>query len=175
MIKFLLRVKEVTKMTNLMRLLPRTERFFSLIPEMDIMGRFFDDLELPQIFRTEGDVLPAFDIAETENEYTITGEIPGIEAKDLDVTLADGTLTIQGEKKREQEEKGEHFHRIEREYGSFYRGFRVPENVKTEELKAHYKDGVLKITLPKTEIKTKKIEVKEEKAAEKQETHVEVE
>jgi HSP20 family protein len=175
MIKLLVRKKEVTEMTNLMRLLPRTERFFSLIPEMDIMGRFFDDLELPQIFRTEGDVLPAFDVAETEKEYTITGEIPGIEAKDLDVTLADGTLTIQGEKKREQEEKGEHFHRIEREYGSFHRGFRVPENVKTEELQAHYKDGVLKITLPKAEIKTKKIEVKEEKAAEKKETHVEVE
>jgi HSP20 family protein len=175
MIKLLLRVKEVTKMTNLMRLLPRTERFLSLIPEMDIMGQFFDGLELPQIFRSEGDVLPAFDIAETEKEYTITGEIPGIEAKDLDVTLVDGTLTIQGEKKREQEEKGEHFHRIEREYGSFHRGFRIPENVKTEELKAHYKDGILKITLPKAEIKMKKIEVKEEKAAEKRETRVEVE
>ena len=162
-------------MTNLMRLLPRTERFLSLIPGMDIMDRFFDELELPQIFRAEGDVLPAFDIAETEKEYTITGEIPGIEPKDLNVTLVDGTLTIQGEKKKEQEEKGEHFHRIERESGSFHRGFRVPEHVKTEELKAHYKDGVLKITLPKAQVMTKKIEVTEEKAAEKKETHVEVE
>ena len=162
-------------MTSLMRLLPRTEGFLSLIPRMGIMDRFFDDVELPHIFRPEGDVLPAFDIAETEKEYTITGETPGIEAKDLEVTLVDGTLTIQGEKKQEQEEKGEHFHRIEREYGSFHRGFRLPENVKTEELKALYKDGVLKITLPKTEVKTQKIEVKEEKAAEKKETHVEVE
>jgi HSP20 family protein len=161
-------------MTNLMRLIPRTERFFSLIPEMDIMSRFFDDLELPQIFRREGELLPAFDIAETEKEYTITGEIPGIEAKDLDVTLSDGTLTIQGEKKREQEEKGEQFHRIEREYGSFYRGFRLPENVEAEALKANYKDGVLKITLPKTEVKTKKIDVKEQKTPGERETHVEV-
>jgi HSP20 family protein len=161
-------------MTNLIRLIPRTERFFSLIPEMDIMSRFFDDLELPQIFRREGELLPAFDIAETEKEYAITGEIPGIEAKDLDVTLSDGTLTIKGEKKREEEEQGEHFHRIEREYGSFHRGFRLPENVKTEALKANYKDGVLKITLPKTELRTKKIEVEEGKGTEKRETHVEV-
>ena len=161
-------------MTNLIRLIPRTERFLSLIPQMDIMSRFFDDLELPQIFRKEGELLPAFDIAETEKEYTITGEIPGIDAKDLDVTLTDGTLTIKGEKKKEREEKEEHYHRIEREYGSFHRGFRLPENVKTEALKAHYKDGVLKITLPKTEMKTKKIEVKEQKASEKRETHVEV-
>ena len=161
-------------MTNLVRLIPRSERFFSLIPELDIMGRFFDDLELPRVFRREDEVLPAFDIAETEKEYTITGEIPGIEAKDLDVTLSDGTLTVQGEKKKEQEEKGEYYHRIEREYGSFYRGFRLPENVKAEALKANYKDGVLKITLPKTEVKTKKIEVKEQKASGKRETHVEV-
>jgi HSP20 family protein len=161
-------------MTNLIRLIPRTERFFSLIPEMDIMSRFFDDLELPQIFRREGELLPAFDIAETEKEYTITGEMPGIEAKDLDVTLADGTLTIKGEKKKEREEKDEHYHRIEREYGSFHRGFRLPENVKAEALKANYKDGVLKITLPKTEVKTKKIEVREQQASGERETHVEV-
>jgi HSP20 family protein len=161
-------------MTNLIRLIPRTERFFSLIPEMDIMSRFFDDLELPQIFRREGELLPAFDIAETEKEYTITGEIPGIEAKDLDVTLADGTLTITGEKRKEREEKDEHYHRIEREYGSFHRGFHLPEHVKTEALKATYKDGVLKITLPKSELTTKKIEIEEDKGTEKQETHVEV-
>jgi HSP20 family protein len=161
-------------MTSLVRLIPRTERLFSLIPEMDIMSRFFDDLDLPQIFRRDDELLPAFDITETEKEYTITGEIAGIEAKDLDVTLSDGTLIIQGEKKREQEEKDEHIHRIEREYGSFHRGFRLPENVKTEALKANYKDGVLKITLPKTGVKTKKIEVKEQKASEERKTHVEV-
>jgi HSP20 family protein len=161
-------------MTNLIRLMPRTKRLFSLIPEMDIMSRVFDGLELPQIFRREGELLPAFDIAETEKEYTITGEIPGIEAKDLDVTLSDGTLIIKGEKKKEREEKDEHYHRIEREYGSFHRGFRLPENAKAEALKATYKDGVLKITLPKSELTRKKIEVEEDKGTEKRETHVEV-
>jgi len=154
-------------MNSILRLMPTRERFLSLVPEIDLLGRFFYDRELPEIFGREGEVVPAFDIAETENEYTITGEIPGIEAKTLDVTFAEGILTIKGEKKKEQEEKGEHFHRIEKAYGSFQRGFCIPEHVKTEELKAIYKDGVLKITLPKAEIKTKKIEVKEEESLEK--------
>ena len=161
-------------MTRLLRLIPKGERYLSMIPEIEVLSRFFDDLELTEIFGKEGALVPAFDIAETEKEYTITGEIPGIEAKDLDVTLADGTLTIKGEKKKEREEKDEHYHRIEREYGSFHRGFHLPEHVKTETLKATYKDGVLKITLPKSELTTKKIEVKEDKGTEKQETHVEV-
>jgi len=162
-------------MNSLIRLIPRQERFLSVIPEFDVLGRFFDDLELPAVFGREGELVPAFDIAETEKEYTITGEIPGIEAKDLNVTYANGILNITGEKRKEQEEKDECFHRIEREYGSFHRGFRLPEDVTGEEIKAMYKDGVLKINLPKAEIKTKRIEVKEQKAAEKRETHVEVE
>lgn len=160
-------------MTSLMRLIPKRERFFSLLPEI-VRSGFFDDVELPQIFGRENKLMPDFDVAETEKAYTITGEIPGIEAKDLEVTLSDNTLTIRGEKKREEEEKNEHFHRIEREYGSFSRGFRLPENVKTEALKADYKDGVLKITLPKSEVKTKRIELTEPKTAEKKEAHVEV-
>ncbi len=68
----------------------------------------------------------------------------------------------------------EHFHRIEREYGSFQREFRIPERVKIEELKAGYKNGVLKITLPKAAIKTQKIEVKEHESPEKRETNIEV-
>jgi len=162
-------------MTSLLRLIPREERLLSLVPEFDVLGRFFDEIELPRIFGRDGDVVPAFDIAETEKVYIITGEIPGIEAKDLNVTYANGILNITGEKSKEQEEKDEHFHRIEREYGSFHRDFCLPENVMEDKVEAMYKDGVLKITLPKTEIKTKRIEVKEERAAEKRETKVEVE
>lgn len=161
-------------MNSLIRLIPREERLLSVIPEFDVLGRFFDDLELPMFFRRDRDLVPAFDIAETDKEYTITGEIPGIEAKDLNVTFANGMLNIRGEKRMEQEEKDEHFHRIEREYGSFHRGFCLPENVRGEEAQAIYKDGVLKITLPKSEIETKRIEVQEERAEEKRETHVEV-
>ena len=161
-------------MESIMRLIPRTEGFLTLVPDFERVSRFFDDFRLPQLFGGDGEFLPAFDIAETDKEYTITGEIPGVEAKDLDVALTDGTLMIKGEKKREQEEKSEHFYRVEREYGSFRRGFCVPDGVKTEELKAVYRDGILRITLPKGEIKTRKIEVKAEKAPASGEKHVEV-
>jgi HSP20 family protein len=161
-------------MTNLLRLIPREERLISLLPEFNVLGRFFDELELPAVFGRDGDVVPAFDIAETEKAYTITGEIPGIEAKDLNVTYANGMLRIDGEKRREKEEKDERFYRIEREYGSFHRDFCLPENVMEDKVEAKYKDGVLRITIPKTKIETKKIEVKEEAGAKKRETHVEV-
>lgn len=107
-------------------------------------------------------LVPAFDISETEKEYMISGEIPGINSKDLDITLLDDILTIKGEKKQENEEKEENYHRVERHYGSFQRSFRIPEKVKTDELDATYKDGILKLSLPKAEAsEVKKIEVKE--------------
>ncbi len=151
-------------MTTMLRLVPRTDRFLSLMPEIDIVGRLFDDLELPELFSKEEMLVPDFDLAETEKEYTITGEIPGIDAKDLKVTLADGVLTVKGEKKQEKEDNGEYYHRVERGYGCFARSFRLPDDVRAEESKAMYKDGVLKLTLPKGEERTvKKIEVKESK------------
>ncbi|MBL7212296.1 MAG: Hsp20/alpha crystallin family protein [Desulfobacteraceae bacterium] len=105
--------------------------------------------------------VPAFDISETENEYVVTAELPGIDAKDIDVTLSDGVLTVKGEKKQEKEDNGESYHRVERSYGSFQRSFRIPEKVETETVDAAYKDGVLKLTLKKAEeTKPKKIEVK---------------
>jgi HSP20 family protein len=161
-------------MANLLRLIPREERLLSIMPEYDVLSRFFDDVELPLVFGKDGGVAPAFDIAETEKAYTITGEIPGIEAKDLNVTYANGMLHIRGEKRREQEEKDERFYRIEREYGAFHRDFCIPEDVMENKVEAMYKDGVLKITLPRTEIETKRIEVKEEQAEKERETHVEV-
>lgn len=161
-------------MANLLRLIPREERLLSVIPEFDIFGRIFDDLELPAVFARDGGVAPAFDVAETDKAYTITGEIPGIEAKDLKVTYADGMLHIRGEKRREKEEKDERYYRVEREYGTFHRDFCLPEDVMADKVEAMYRDGVLKINLPRTEIETKKIEVKEEKAEEKRETKVEV-
>jgi len=161
-------------MTSLLRLIPREDRLLSVIPDFDVLGRFFDEVELPRIFGRDEGVVPAFDIAETDKAYTITGEIPGIEAKDLNVTYANGMLHIRGEKKREEEEKNERFYRIEREYGTFHREFCLPDDVMAEKVEAMYRDGVLKINLPKAEIETKRIEVKEEKAATKKETHVEV-
>jgi len=135
---------------------------------MDMFDLFFDDVGLTDLFNKEDALMPVIDISETEKEYVITGEIPGIDTKDLDVTLTDGILTIKGEKKQENEEQEENYHRIERRYGSFERSFRIPEKVKTDKLNATYKDGVFKLSLPKGEVvEAKKIEVKENKAKKK--------
>ena len=150
-------------MTRMLQLIPRTDSFLSLLPDIDVFDRFFNDLALPDLFGEERVLVPAFDISETEKEYVITGEIPGMDVKDLDVTLLDGILTVKGEKKQEKEENEENYHRVERHYGSFQRSFRIPDKVKTDKLNATYKDGILKLTLPKAEVsEAKKIEVKED-------------
>jgi len=155
-------------MTRTYELIPRADGFMSLIPRMDMFDLFFNDVGLTDFFNKEDTLMPAIDISETEKEYVVTGEIPGVDAKNLDVTLTDGILTIKGEKKQENEEKEENYHRIERHYGSFERSFRIPEKVKTDKLNATYKDGVFKLSLPKAEVvEAKKIEVKENKAKKK--------
>lgn len=143
-------------MTRMLNLIPRT---FSFLPERDLLDRFFEDWT-PEVFGKETNWVPAFDISENDKEYTLTAELPGIDAKDLDITISDGILTVKGEKKREKEDKGENYHRIERSYGSFQRSFHIPEKVKTEKVDATFKDGILKLTLEKDEkSETKKITV----------------
>ena len=155
-------------MTRTYELIPRADGFMSLIPRMDMFDLFFNDVGLTDLLNDKEVLMPAINISENEKEYVITSEIPGVDAKDLDVTLTDGILTIKGEKKQENEEKEENYHRIERHYGSFERSFRIPEKVKTDKLDATYKDGVFKLSLPKAEVvEAKKIEVKENKAKKK--------
>jgi HSP20 family protein len=155
-------------MTRMLQLVPRRSNWLSLMPDIDLFDRMFEDWNVPSLCSEERVVVPAFDISETEKEYVISGEIPGIEPKDLEVTLNDGILTVKGEKKQESEEKEENYHRVERHYGSFQRSFRLPENIKRDDLDASYKDGILKLTLPKSEeSEVKRIEVKEKKARKK--------
>jgi HSP20 family protein len=152
-------------MTRTYALVPSESRFMSLVPRWNMFDLFFDDFGLADFFNDKEVLMPAVDISETEKEYVITGEIPGVDAKDLDVTLTDGILTIKGEKKQENEEKNENYHCIERHYGRFERSFRIPDRVKTDKLDATYKDGIFKLSLPKAEVvEAKKIEVKENKA-----------
>ncbi len=104
--------------------------------------------------------MPTVDVSETAKEIIVNAEIPGVEAKDIDVNLAGDVLTIKGERKREHEEKEENFHRIERSYGSFYRSLRLPSEVDGDKIKASYKKGVLRISLHKSKKATaKKIEI----------------
>jgi HSP20 family protein len=107
------------------------------------------------------DWIPSVDISETEGEYQIKAEIPDVKKEDVKVTLEDGVLTIQGERKHEKEEKGKKFHRIERSYGSFVRTFSLPDVIEEEKVKAEFKDGVLNLHLPKSEkAKPRAIDVK---------------
>jgi len=95
---------------------------------------------------------PAVDILETENELVLKADIPGVELKDIDIQLENGTLTIKGERKYEKEDSNKGFHRMERSYGTFVRYFTVPETVDAEKVHAAYDAGVLTISLPKKEI-----------------------
>jgi HSP20 family protein len=107
--------------------------------------------------------VPPMDVSETAESITVRVELPGLEVKDIDVSLLGDSLTIKGEKTRQEEKKGEHFHCVERYCGSFERSFRLPATVIPEKIEARFEKGILSIELPKTEeAKTKaiKIEVK---------------
>jgi len=106
---------------------------------------------------------PAVDIVEKEKAYEITAELPGLDEKNIEVKLANGGLTIKGEKQEEKEEKKKDYYLHERRFGAFERYFAVPEGVDTDKVEASFKKGVLTVTLPKKPeaIKPeKKIEVK---------------
>ena len=92
---------------------------------------------------------PSVDIFETENEIVVKAELPGVDRKDITLNLENNVLTVKGERKFEKETKEENYHRIEREYGSFSRSFALPTAVNGDTVKAEYKDGVLRIILPK--------------------------
>ncbi len=96
--------------------------------------------------------VPPVDIKETENELIFIADVPGVEMKDIDVRMENGTLTIHGERKFEKGTNEGGWHRLERSYGTFERVFTVPETVDAEHVKADYKAGTLMITLPKKEV-----------------------
>ncbi|MFZ2089935.1 MAG: Hsp20/alpha crystallin family protein [Desulfobaccales bacterium] len=105
--------------------------------------------------------LPAVDVAETGDKVTVKAEIPGMEAKDIEISMVGDTLTIKGEKKAEREEKDENYHMVERSYGSFSRAMKLPAAVAADKVEATYKNGVLTVVLPKKEeVKPKAIEIK---------------
>ncbi len=96
---------------------------------------------------------PSADISETEKEFCIRAELPAVKKEDVTVTLDDGVITIKGERRQEKEVKEQKFHQMETFFGSFERRFGLPENVNAEGVRCDYKDGMLSIHLPKTEVK----------------------
>ncbi len=138
---------------------PRSESwhpFHALRREID---RLFDDfpfgrpsVDLDPFWRRELGFIatPAVDIAEKDDAYEITAELPGMAEKDVDVSHSGGRLVIKGEKKAESEEKKKDYYLSERRYGSFQRSFAIPDGVDAARIEAHFKNGLLTVTLPKT-------------------------
>jgi HSP20 family protein len=106
---------------------------------------------------------PAIDMSEDDKAYKISAELPGLDAKDVDLSISGGTLVLKGEKRQEKEEKEKNYYFSERAYGSFQRAFELPSSVDRDKIAADFSKGVLTITLPKTpdaQKQQKKIDVK---------------
>ena len=103
----------------------------------------------PSLFGTEGASAPRVDIKEDEKSLRVEAEIPGMEEKDINISLRDGVLTLKGEKKTERDEEKDNFHISERRYGSFERSFRVPDSIDEDKVNATVDKGVLRVMLPK--------------------------
>ena len=104
---------------------------------------------------------PALDISERKDAYLVTVELPGVEADDLEITLEDGLLTIQGERHFAHDSSEQQFHRVERRYGAFRRSITLPAHVMAEGIQASFEDGVLQILVPKAEeAKAKRVQVR---------------
>ena len=126
--------------------------------EMDrFWKRFFSEAPFTRTLTEEW--LPSVDISETEDKLFIKVELPGMEAKDVNVSISGDLLTIKGEKRKEEEEKDEHHYCVETYYGSFQRVLQLPVGVQGDKIGAKFDKGVLKVTLPKVE-EAKKKEIK---------------
>lgn len=125
------------------------------------MNRLFNEFFSENLGRrTEGFWGPRVDVLERDDEILLTAELPGVSKDDIKVTLQDNVLTLKGEKRQERERKDEKHRVLERAYGSFQRSFALPASVVVDKITASYKDGLLKIRLPKAEeAKTKEIKI----------------
>jgi HSP20 family protein len=134
----------------------------------DEMDRVFERFEsgwprLPSLFRRDGITVPQLDVRENSKSIVIEAELPGVDEKDVSVSLANGVLTIKGEKKHEREEKGENYYLTERSFGSFERAVRLPDTIDDAKVEAKFDKGVLKVTASKKPEAVKaerKIEIK---------------
>jgi len=115
------------------------------------MDRVFDRFFEPRWdeFEPAGQWTPKVDVSETKEAVVVKAEIPGVDQKDINVSLQDQILTIRGEKHKETDENSEKYHRVERSWGAFMRAFRMPAAVAGDKVTATFKDGTLTITLPK--------------------------
>lgn len=144
-------------------LIPTTGRFSRLMSRMEedmenLMGRYFGDENGGAVWL---DFVPTVDLVETEGEFEVKVDLPGLKPEEVNVEIRDGDLWISGKREEEKEEKGKTYHRVERRHGEFRRRVSLPTSIDEDKIEAKFEHGVLKITVPKTEeSKPKHIEVK---------------
>ncbi len=129
----------------------------------DLMNTLLNAMEPAQEEGAMSDFVPAVNTRESDDAYYIELDLPGIRKEDIEITTEDNVLTISGERKRQEEVNEEDYYRIESVYGKFTRSFTLPDKVDAEKIKAHSKDGVLEVVIPKLEEKvqkTRKIAIK---------------
>ena len=154
----------------------RWEPFRDILTTQDRFNRLFNEA-FSGLFRGGEEVaargwMPAVDIYETDQNLVLKAELPGVEPKDVEARIEDGTLYLKGERKAESEVKEGNYHRVERSYGSFSRTFTLPSSVNPEQVHAEFKDGVLTLTLPKREeAKPKTIKISVTEPAKTQAAH----
>ena len=137
----------------------RWDPFSDMVQFRDEVGRWFDALDKKGEGKKAAVWAPDVDIKETDHDVQLKADIPGMKKEDIDISVDEDQLIIKGERKFEKEEKDKDFVRVERSYGSFYRSFNIGVPVKSDQIKASYKDGVLDVVIPKAEAKKpKKIE-----------------
>jgi len=134
---------------------PRADELQELRSRMNrIFENRFDDESAPRLWA------PAVDVAETQDAIILHAELPGMKKEDIDIQLHGDTLTLRGERKQETPQRGEHYHRIERQYGAWQRTFQIEVPIDTARVGASYEDGVLTVRLPKQEaVKPRQIEI----------------
>jgi len=118
----------------------------------DIMDEFFNEA----IADRTSTFTPNINISETEDQFSIEVEIPGMKKEDININVENNTLTISGERKQKSEEDGRRFHRVETNYGAFERSFQLPDHIDDESIEASYENGLLQINMGKSEEKLKK-------------------
>lgn len=144
--------------------LTRWDPYRELATMRQMMERFFDDdfLKFPNLWERRSEVFGlALDVAEKDDAYVVKASIPGVNPEDVEITLSDNVLTIKGELKEDKEIKEESYHLRERRFGQFLRSVTLPATVDADKIEAVNENGVLTLTLPKSEaVKPKKIEIK---------------
>lgn len=129
-------------------------------PQKDIMSKRFSDI-MDEFFndavQTRRDTfVPSIDVSETDDQFLISAELPGMNKEDINISLENGRLSISGERSFEKEDKGKKYHRVESSYGAFERSFQLPDNVDAESISASYENGLLDISIDKSEEEVKK-------------------